>query len=81
MAQQGQIGGRVDLCQPFILGHARLDARQLRPDSGLFQLLYDGTKPIRRLRMAGAHVVIEIGRMIDETGCTHSRRTPCHVMR
>jgi hypothetical protein len=69
----------MDLCNPFVLGFSRFDPCHARRRATLLQLLHDRTQTIRGLRMAGAHVVFKIGRMVHKTGShnliIHARRS------
>ena len=50
---------------------ARLDPRQFGRHSALLQPLHDRTQPVGRFRMAGAHIMRKIARIVNETGCSH----------
>ena len=63
----------MDLRDPFVFGFTRLNLSDPSGCAAPLQLLQDGPEPIRRLRMPGAHVVVEIRGMIDEACRAHYR--------
>lgn len=62
----------MDLRDPFVFGFTRLNLSDPSGSAAALQLLQDGPESIRRLRMSGAHIVVEIGGMIDEACRAHS---------
>ena len=61
----------MDFLYPFIFRFTWLNSRDLIDGAAAFKLLHDRPQAVGRLRMTGAHVVVEIGRMVDEAGFTH----------
>jgi len=62
----------VDQCDPFFFGFPGFNFRQPVGRAAPFQLLHDGPKTIGRLRMSGAHIVFEIGRVVYNAGVPHA---------
>ena len=60
MIQQREVPWLMHQRHPLVFGLARLDLRQLRSHATLFKPLHDGAKPVRRLRMAGAHIMFKV---------------------
>jgi hypothetical protein len=73
VVERRDIAGRMDLRDPLVFGFPRFDPGKPGQGSRLLQLLHDGAQPMRRLGMSGSHVVLEVGRMVDQTCFTHSR--------
>src|SRR5689334_17493245 len=61
----------MNLRKPLVFRLARFDLGQAGHRTALFKLLHDRAQPIGGLRMSGAHIMLEIGGMINQTSITH----------